>query len=411
MSIIYDVDEFDTFEIISRKVYGTEFEANRIARANPGVSEPLTIGTKLTIPDSPDAPQDLQQQSISDNPNETAILIDNKRFKFWNTINITRSIDTFDTIGFEAPFDYLEPAFRSIFQPFSYKKIVVTVGGEPLFTGTMIVVSPNLRSDEKTISINGYSLPGVLNDCTAPASALDTLEFDGQGLRDIATTLASLFGLSVDFQADQGAVFERVALDSKQKVFTFLVELAKQRNLIISSTSKGKLLFQQSVVTGNPVAILEQGVSPLLSVTPLFNPQEYYSHVTGLEPTLVGVDGGQFTVKNPHLQGVIRPFTFNLPDTLVADAKAAVDAKIGRMIGNMVVYSVSVDTWRDRFGNLWTPNTKIKLLAPDAMIYNSYEFIIKSVNFERNQKSESAVLNLVLSGSFSGEIPGVLPWE
>lgn len=406
----YSVITGDTFESISRKKYGTEKEADRIARANPGVAEPLTAGTTLTVPTLPDAPQNIQQTAESSTDDEVAILIDGKRFRFWDKVRITRAIDAMDTVEFGAPFDADAPGFRETFRPFSFKTVVITVGGTPLFTGTMVAVSPVLENAKKVISVSGYSLPGVLNDCTSPASSFP-LEFDNQGLREIATAMAAPFGISVDFQADQGAVFERVASEPGKKVLAFLTELAKQRNLIISSSSRGKLTFLQSSEGGQPVARLQQGIAPVLSVTPFFSPQEYYSHITGIEPVVVGLAGSQFTVKNPRLLGVTRPLTFNAPDTLDADVKSAVEAKAGRMFGNMVSYSVRVATWRDPSGKLWEPNTAIKLLAPDAMIYKEYEFIIRSIEFSRDRATETATLNLVIPGSFSGKIPGALPWD
>ena len=410
MFTTYSVITGDTFESISRKKYGTEKEADRIARANPGVAEPLTAGTTLTVPVLPDAPQNLQQAADSSTEDEVAILIDGKRFRFWDKVRITRAIDTMDTVEFGAPFDADAPGFRETFRPFSFKTVVITVGGTPLFTGTMVAVSPVVENAQKVISVSGYSLPGVLNDCTSPASSFP-LEFDNQGLREIATAMAAPFGISVDFQADQGAVFERVASEPGKKVLAFLTELAKQRNLIISSSSRGKLNFLQSSEGGPPVARLQQGAAPILSVTPSFSPQEYYSHITGIEPVVVGQAGSQFTVKNPRLLGVTRPLTFKAPDTLAADVKSAVEAKAGRMFGNMASYSVRVATWRDPSSRLWEPNTTIKLLAPDAMIYKEYEFIIRSIEFSRDRATETATLNLVIPGSFSGKIPEALPWD
>jgi len=410
LSTMYSVITGDTFESISRKKYGTEKEADRIARANPGVAEPLTAGTTLTVPVLPEAPQNLQQAADSSTDDEVAILIDGQRFRFWDKVRITRSIDTMDTVEFGAPFDSEAPGFRETFRPFSFKTVVITVGGTPLFTGTMVAVNPVLENAQKIISVSGYSLPGVLNDCTSPASSFP-LEYDNQGLREIATALAAPFGISVDFQADQGAVFERVASEPGKKVLAFLTELAKQRNLIISSSSRGKLVFLQSAESGQPVARLQQGSAPVLSVTPFFSPQEYYSHITGIEPVVVGLAGSQFTVKNPRLLGVTRPLTFNAPDTLDADVKSAVEAKAGRMFGNMASYSVRVATWRDPSGKLWEPNTAIKLRAPDAMIYNEYKFIIRSIEFSRDRATETATLNLVIPGSFSGKVPGALPWD
>ena len=410
MSIIYDVIIGDTFESISRKEFGTEQNSLHIANANPGVVEPLTPGTDLIIPELPGAPKNIKQQGANATIDETTILINNTRFRFWDGVRITRSIDTMDTIEFGAPFDNDTPGFKEAFRPFSYQSIIATVGGTPIFTGTMLTPVPVIENNRKIISVSGYSLPGVLNDCTSPASAYP-LEFNKQSLQEIVKTLVSPFGISVDFVGDQGAIFERVASDPGKRVLSFIVELAKQRNLIVASTPDGKLIIWNSNNTGSPVANFEQGNSPVLSITPFFNPQNYYSHVTGIEPVVVGLAGSQFTVKNARLPGVIRPHTFNAPDTINSTIKSAVEAKTGRMFGNMVSYSIRVNTWRDPAGNLWEPNTTVNLIAPDAMIYNNYEFIIRSIEFETDSNTQTATLNVVLPGSFSGELPNNLPWD
>jgi prophage tail gpP-like protein len=236
------------------------------------------------------------------------------------------------------------------------------------------------------------------------------LETNGQGLQEIATAMVGPFGIAVEFAASQGAIFDRVASEPGKKVLAFLAELAKQRNLVIGNNPRGALVFRQSVAAGNPVARLQEGSAPVLSVSPFFSPQNYYSHITGIEPAIVGLPGSQFTVKNPRLEGVVRPFTFNAPDTLDADLNAAVRAKAGRMFGNMAAYSVRVDTWRDPNGVLWAPNTTLLLLAPGAMIYNEFEFEIRSIQFQKG-KSKTAVLDLVIPGAFSGQIPEALPWD
>ena len=415
MSTIYDVIIGDTFDSIARKKYGTEVEANRIIAANPGVNEPLTAGIFLIIPDIPEAPKNLQQQTNSNTVEEMAVLINGKRFKFWDKIRIIESLDTIGTIEFSAPFDVDLPNFKESFRPFSFQSVIITVGDDPIFTGTMLTPVPIIENESKIISVSCYSLPGILNDCTPPASMFKDnngkLEFNGQGLQEIITTLASPFGVGVDFQAEQGAIFERLAIEPGKKVLTFIIELLQQRNLILSSDSKGKLIILQSVETGNAVGRLEQGSAPVLSVTPFFTPQQYYSHVTGIEPVVVGLAGSQFTVKNPRLPGVVRPFTFIAPDTIDSTIKSSVEAKTGRMFGNMVSYSIRVATHRDPSGNRWASNTTVILQAPDAMVYNDYEFIIRSVEFEKDDKTETAILNLVLPGSFSGKIPTILPWD
>ncbi len=410
MSTTYKTKAGDTFETIARIVYGSELGSAFLREANPGTKEPFTAGIILVVPALPGAPIDQPQEALANSKNETAVLINGERFRFWQNIRITRAIDAMDTMELVAPFDAEILSFREFFRPLSYKSASVTVGGVPLFTGTMVGVVPPLDSAKKIVAISAYSLPGVLNDCTAPASAFP-LEFNDQNLRDIANKAAGLFGLKVIFNDEPGAVFDRVALIPGKKVLSFLADLAKQRNLIISSTSNGELLFLKSTDAGQPVAQLRQGESPLLSVTPFFSPQEYYSHITGLEPVLVGLAGSQFTVKNPRLEGVLRPITFEASDAVTADVKSAVEAKAGRMFGNAASYSVTLATWRDANGQLWVPNSTITLIAPDAMIYSEYAFTVRSVEFVRERSAETAVLNLVIPGSFSGQIPEMLPWD
>ena len=409
LSTIYNTVEGDTFELISRKKYGTEIYSDNIKKVNPGVLEPLNPGIEIIIPDLPTASVDVPQNTDSNNINETAVRIKGNRFRFWDTIEIVRSIDSFSTINIGVPFEPDAPDFKDNFRPFSFNDVDVLVGGIPLFSGFMMNIDPIVNPKSNIISVNAYSSPGVLNDCTAPASAFP-LEWNGQGLQEISTFIASLFGLGVEFRADQGAIFDQVSLIPAKKVLPFLIELSKKRNLIISNTVRGKLLFWRSTEIGNPVAILKDG-SPLSSISPQFNSQGYYSDITGIEPVTFFGDGSQLTVKNPQLKGVVRPITFTIQDTENADLKEAINSKIGRMFGSMASYNVEVNTWRDPAGNLWEPNTTLLLTSPRTMIYNRYEFLIRTVTLKRDKNVEKAVLNLVLPGAFSGEIPESLPWD
>ena len=231
---MYRVVAGDTFELIARKQYGDEVQASRIASANPGTKEPLVVGTVLAVPPLPGAPKDISQQAQAGNENEVAVMIEGERFRFWEEIRITRSMDSMDTIELTAPH---EQRFRNIFKPFSYKPLDVTVGGDLLFTGTMVGVLPTLDVNRRTLDVSAYSLPGVLNDCTAPASIFDKLEFFDQKLDVVTRTLVAPFGLEVKFDADVGAIFELVAVDVDAKILRLLTKLAQQRNLVISSTT------------------------------------------------------------------------------------------------------------------------------------------------------------------------------
>lgn len=409
MSTTYNVRAGDTVTIISRRVYGVGTESQRIVNANPGISQPLQAGAVLVIPVIPGAPADAISIGDDVNPDEVAILIDGRRFRFWSAAAIKLSFDAFDTVQFVSPFDPEDKNFREIMRPFSYKSVVFTIGGVPLFTGTMVGVSPSLSPDSRTVSVTGYSLPGVLGDCTQPAG--DVREFNSLTLAEITASVCAPFGIGTNFNAGAGTSFERVACGRTKNIWRFLIDLARQRNGVFGSTARGDLEFRRSSEATNPVGNLVQGVSPLITVTPIFNPQEYYSHITGFESISPGVAGSKFTVNNTHLQAAIRPKSFSVNDAVGADVRAATEAKVGRMFGNMAAYTVVVESWRDPSGKLWAPDSTVTVLAPGSMIYTPYSFKIRSVTFNVDGDARTATLELILPGAFSGKIPETLPWD
>lgn len=400
----------DTFDLLARRAYGDDQQSALLRSANPGAVEPFEAGVVLTVPDQPNAPQNTPPTVQADSENELALIINDRRFRFWTAISITRSIDSMDTLSVSAPFGPDDAQFREIFKPLAFAPVNVNIGGAPLFTGVMLSADPDLKPESRTVSAACYSIPAALGDCTAPASAYP-LEWGGATLRIIAETIAAPFGVPVVFAAEEGAAFERVALKPGQRVLPFLIKLAQQRGLLVSSTERGELLFTESIAAGGPVARLAEGAAPLLDVAPAINPQEYYSEVTGIEPVAIGLRGGQVTVRNPRLRGVVRPLTFEVSDTVNADIQAACDAKAGRMFANVVSYTCVVATWRDPAGNLWAPNTTITVKAPGAMIYSEYEFLVRAVTLSRTSEGETATLTLTLPAAFASEIPETLPWD
>jgi len=283
----YTVRAGDDFQRIARVIYGTTIYAGNIRQANPGVTEPLQVGAEIVIPVIPDLPTDSPQSAPSNDINEVAIIIDGERFRFWESVTITRAMDAPDTVTFTAPFEPSDQAFRNRFRPFEYRPVDVTVGGEQLFTGVMLGVDPSISESRREVSVSAYSLPGVLQDCTPPASAFP-IEYEGLTLRDICRAVVAPFGLAVEFFGSPGGPFERAAMNPGATVLSFLAPLAKERNFVIGSSPEGALRVWRSVRPGSPVARLREGESPLLSVTPSFSPQDYFSHITGLEATDFG---------------------------------------------------------------------------------------------------------------------------
>ena len=314
MSTTYKVRPGDgSFDRVSRHLYGNEKESIRISRANPGVSEPLLPGIDLKIPLPLNRLSSRPLASGTTSPSSVEIKIDRARFRFWTEVRITRSMDKMDVIELNAPFDPGDENHRRFLKPFSFKDIIVSVGGNNLFTGTMVKVSPKTSSSSKDVYLAGYSTPAVLGDCTVPVGSYPNQSADEQPLNSIIQPLIDSFGLVSIFKDDDGAIFERVSCEPDKKILSFIIDLAKQRGLLVSSTPEGELLFHKEDLSGAPVANLKVGESPVVEVSANFSEQQFYSSITGIEPVIVGLAGSKYTYINQRVSA-IRPFTFLVND-------------------------------------------------------------------------------------------------
>lgn len=343
--------------------------------------------------------------------NETVLTLDGRRFRNWTGIRFSSAVDNLSTVEVVGPFDPTDEGQRKSFRPFDFQPISVAINDQIQFSGTIKPSVTDLSPTENTFTVGAYSLPGVLGDCPAPAAALP-LEFKNQNLHEIAKSLAALFDLEIRADVEPGSVFKKLAIKPGEKILPWLAELAKSRAQIISNTRDGRMLFHRAISSGSPVAILTQGQSPLIRVQPRFKFSEYYSEITGIQPVKVRAKKStKFTVKNSLLESALRPHVYKVPNGKGADLEPSVRFKMGLMFANMVTYTVEVATWRDRSGNLWEPNTILRLTAPGARIYKPFDFVIRTVTLAKEPKSETAILELMLPGSFTMDQPGGFPWD
>jgi len=419
LSRTHNVVTGDTLYDIAGKYYGNPHKWSIILNANPQLSDSARIypGQVLTIPDetenisnptqSKESPESIQ--NVSDNA--ISILIDGNLFSFFTEYSMTFEIDTFDTFSFSAPFDNSIEIYREIFRPFSYKPVSIYYGKELIFTGVLLAPESAVLPDRREISISGYSKPGILNDCMMPITSFP-LEFNNQKLEQITSVLCKPYGVQYRFLESSGNPFKKVSIGIDQNIFSFLSDLAKQRGLLITNDSKGKLVFWKSE-TGKSLASFVEGELPFISCAPSFDYQNFYSHITGVTSTTESKDSAKYTYQNKYLTklGIMRNYNCTIDDAKDSDIKQAVLSKVGRMFGESASYELTIQGHIDRQRNIFKKNTTITLLSPGAMIYRETEFLIKSFTLNRGIDGDSTVFSLVLPGAYTGEISEIFPWE
>lgn len=347
---------------------------------------------------------------MSDAPELVGLTIGGTEWRGFSDLEVKYSIDACGTFSFTSPFEAERTEFRNAFKPFSYQSVQLDTNGDWLCDGTMFV-EPNVDANAREVAVSGYSLPGVLGDCTMPESSLP-IGFRGQTLAAIAQTIADAFGLRlvIEGAGSETVPFDDAKMEATETPFAFLSKLAQQRTMCVSDTRDGALRLWTPPTTGTPVASFVYGQQPATSIKPTFKSQEMFSEVTGLKSANGGRAGARWTERNPFLAGVNRPLMFAIDDADKGDVQSATIAKLGRMIGNAITVSVEVPTWRDQNGALWQPNAMVTIDAPQCMIYTPSDFVIRDVTLKQAPDSTTATLECVLPGAFSGEIPASVPW-
>jgi hypothetical protein len=198
---------------VARKTRGDDTLAVVIKKANPGISEPLPGGVMITIP----ALSSLESGLSGD---ELEILIDGQKIGTADDFSTGYAIDGIRKASFSVP-NCAE--MRGIFKPLFGVPAVIGTTGKLLISGRCL--SPDVSADTLKIDIVSDAEP--IEKCNAPISAYP-LEFVEQDLEQIAESLLSPLGFTVEFIDDPGARFSKTVIDSEVQVLDFLAELAKQ---------------------------------------------------------------------------------------------------------------------------------------------------------------------------------------
>ncbi|GHU13034.1 hypothetical protein FACS1894161_2500 [Spirochaetia bacterium] len=322
MSRVHNVVSGDTLWDVSIKYLGTSRKWQMIVAANPQLSgrrtaidgSPLIFpGDTLVIPDEDksDAIQSGTQTEtvlLGDNIQDVSIIIDGKKFTGWTGYELVLSYDGFDSFSFSAPYSETLKNFRETVMPFTFKNCQVFYDNILQFKGTLLTPDPELTDTEKEINLQGYPLCGILIDCTVPPAYYPG-DYEGLNLKEIAEKVAGAYGIKVIFNDDPGDIFTKVNFEPTEKVLDFLSKMAKQRQFLYTNDQNGRLVFFKAKKE-RALTSFTEGEVPLISIKPKFQPQSFYSHITGFTKTQPEAGSFIYTWENKFLikKGITRQF-------------------------------------------------------------------------------------------------------
>lgn len=347
--------------------------------------------------------------------NEVSIEIDGIPYRLWQNVEINFTFDKIaDTFSLSGPWQVEDFTVRNLFKPFTYKEIIIYVGGNKVLTGILLNIRITTTANAKTIQLDGYSKPGILADVTVSSNSWP-VTINGLDLLQIATLLARPFGIKVimlDFPGPRFEKNDKVDLNPDQKIYDFLIGLARERGFVISSDVEGNMLFQRTTQVPATVNLVE-GSFPYKNSSIEYNGQKRYSDITAINMETKKGSGQTYTVFDPELKlnGVNRPLTFKAKNTNIGNLVNAATSKWGRIFSESVSINITVIGWYPPFQTqIWKDNTRIVYRSDSDQIFIDTEFLIKNVKLRKNENTAEADLTLVFPEAYNNEIRSVMPW-
>jgi prophage tail gpP-like protein len=426
MSKTHKVISGDTLGQIAARYLGSAGQWTKVRNANPQLAARKTArdgspfifpGDTLIIPSDetesrPVSAAPKKTITLSEEERDVSIVIDGREFTGFTGYGLNLSYDSFDTFSFTAPYDPSVAGLAGTITPFSFKNCEVYYEGNLLFKGTLLTPDPELAAKSSEITLQGYPLCAVLNDCMLPPTKYP-LPCNGINMKGIAEAACECYSISVVFEGETGADFTEVSIEPTDKILDFLSKLSKQRNLLFTNNEKGQLVFFNAKAEKAFVSFSE-GKLPLLSIKPKFGAQEFYSHITGFSKTDAEYSASSYTYENKYLinRGILRHHTITVDDAETAsDLENAVRSYAGRMFADCVSFELECEGHANENGELFRKGMTVRVHAPGAMIANETAFIARNVHLKRTKGGKTTSLTLALPGSYTGELPEAFPWE
>lgn len=276
------------------------------------------------------------------------------------------------------------------------------LGKHPLFEGYVDDFNLSFNSTSRNLSISGRDRVADIIDCSVSGPS----EYNNIDLAEIAIELIKPFGLKLIKIADVGSKFDKVTIKPGESVFEVLDRLAKQRKVLLTSSTHGNLVLDKKS-SSRSSSSLKEGVNILNGSASFNNSQRYSSYtVKGQSSGLLGdAEDSTSSKASSTDNGITRFRPLIIVSETSVDNNGAQDRanfESSFRAANAAKVNITVQGWTQEDGTLWSTNKLIKVSAGSIGIYG--EMLISGVKFELGQNGTLTELELIRPDAFEFKI-------
>lgn len=337
-------------------------------------------------------------------PNDdVTILIDGRIYGGWEDVRITRGIERLPS-DFELRLTDFYAAAEDTLQIKPGDSCQVRIGGATVVTGYVDIVSPSIDPGSHEISVFGRSKCADLVECSAewPGN-----QISGASVLEVARTLAKPYGIEVEATAGhEGLQIPVFSLMYGETPFDIIERLCRYSQLLAYDDEFGNLLLTRVARSDRAASGFREGInvqraSATFSMHDRFSEYRCYPNAFN---TVQELGEAGFLVSSQadgsvprHRMKVLISDGTGLGGKDVAAQRASWE--MSRRWGRSVIVRITTDSWRDKAGSLYQPNTVAPVDLPSLKVTDKV-WTISEVTYRKSEQGTLCDLVLMDSHSF-----------
>ena len=266
---------------------------------------------------------------------------------------------------------------------------------ELLLTGEILAHSGTVSSQPHLIPVNGSSSPGILENADMP---LNKLQFDNLTLKEVTDELLSQYNLEYEVTenvlTEFNKKFIKTTAEPTDTVKGFLNSLASQRNIILSHTDTGKLLFTRiNIENLTPAYTFTEGESGIIKMSVNISAQAMHSVIiVSRQASSTSPDGAVSVIQNPYISK-FKPKNKILDSGDIFDIDQAARMELNAELSNIKITIETLVFVR--------PGKLIYVSSPTLKIADYSVFLVEKCTVNGSVNSETYKLDCVLADAYS----------
>lgn len=331
------------------------------------------------------------------------LLVDGMEYSGWTSVDITAGIERQCrefTLGITWNWPGNEGRSLRIQQG---QRCQLFVDDELLLTGFVFATPVSYNATAVTQGVSGRSTTADLVDCSA-----DLGQWRGQSVFSIAQALSAAYRVDVVDEARDRTIFPDHQVEPGETVFESIDRLLQASALLSTDDAFGRLVLARPGTGGNAYDALELGVNVLeasasLDFSSTHSEYECIGQRSGTDEEF-GVDASEVAASaadsrvNRHRKLLLNPSG----QVTTAIAQRRVNWECGSRMAKALGSTYTVIGWRQSNGDLWSPNTTVRVVDP--LIGFDRSMLIHEVNYVLSEEQgERCVISVAPADAFEPE--------